>query len=262
VKPARGSLSRAWPSTGALSAGAGLAGALLLAACVLGGVDDVPNPSAVPEPSVTVSLADGAGNPAGGTLNLYARYQNPFKDSVPLFSLPVTGDTARLEDTLVAAAFARAQGRGTPTASADTLEFNLLATSPAGEAFLGGYALIRRQDGWAFMRRAEGRVWNPDGKSNLRTEARMPAPVLGQRGRIGARGLELGLRSVFIPGSPYKAALEPDGSFTLARMAAGQYELKAISADEKIYGAADSLRAGTEYQGTDWAEADVIWVAP
>jgi hypothetical protein len=260
VKPRRG--SRARLLAGALPACAGLACALLLSACDLGGSDDVQNPSVVPEPSVTVSLADGAGNPAGGTLNLYGRYQNPFKDSVPVLSMPVPGDTAKLEDTLVAAAFARAGTRGTPTASADTLEFNLLAASASGEAFLGGYALIRRQAGWDFFRRAEGRVWYPDGKRNLRTEARMPAPVLAQRGRIGARGLELGLRSVFVPGSPYKAALEADGSFTLARMAAGRYELKAISADEKIYTAADSLQAGTEYQGTDWSEADVIWVAP
>jgi hypothetical protein len=228
----------------------------------LGGSDDVENPSALPDPSVSVSLLDAAGNPAAGTLSLYARYQNPFKDSVPLLSLPVSGGPAKVEDTLVAAAFARARARGTPSPSADTLEFNLLASSPGGEAFLGGYALVHRPAGWDFIRRADGGVLYPDERRILRTEARMPAPILGQRGRIGPRGLELGLKNVFVPGSPYKAALDADGSFTLARIAAGRYGLKAISSDEKVYAAADSLEAGAAYDGSEWSEAEVIWVAP
>lgn len=259
MKPRRGSRARSLAA--AATACAGFACALLLSAC-LGGSDDVQNPAVSPNPALTVSLTDGSGNPAGGTLGLYARYQNPYKDSVPLLALPIGGDTVRLEDTLVAAAFARAKARGTPTSSPDSLEFNLIAASPAGEAFLGGYALIRRESGWDFLRRAEGQVWYPDGKRNLRTGTRVLAPVLGQRGRIGARGLELGLKDVFVPGSPYKAALAADGSFTLAHVAAGRYEVKAISADEKIYTAADSLQAGTDFQAADWSEADVIWVAP
>jgi hypothetical protein len=238
-----------------------LACALFLWACGegrhVGGSDDVQNPA------VAVALKDGEGNPAGGTLSLYARYQNPFKDSVPLLAIAaVSGGTATVRDTAVTAAFARAQARGTPTLSADTLEFNLVAAAPEGEAFLGGYALIRRPAGWDFIRRSNGDVEYPDAQRTLRSEARMPAPVLGQRGRIGARGLELGLRRVFVPGSPYAAALAADGSFTLARIAAGRYELKAISADEKIYTAADSLEAGAGYDASDWSEAEVIWVAP
>jgi hypothetical protein len=234
--------------------------ALLLSACDQGGVDDVQNPSVAP--TVSVSLTDDAGNPARGSLRLYARYQNPFKDSVPLLALAVSAGSAAMKDSAVLAAFAQARTRGTPSPSPDTLEFNLLAEAPAGEAFLAGYALIRRPAGWDFVRRADGNVEYPDAKRVLRTDARMPAPILGQRGRIGARGMELGLKRVFVPGSPYAASLEADGSFTLARMAAGRYELNAISADEKIYTAADSLEAGAGYDASDWAEAEVIWVAP
>ena len=71
---------------------------------------------------------------------------------------------------------------------------------------------------------------------------------------------DVGLKRVFIPGSPYRAEIAGDGSFSLARLAAGRYEVKAVAADDKIYSALDSLSAGTEYPGSDWTEAEIIWV--
>lgn len=237
--------------------------ALLCADCggdgpVAGGFDTVENPS------VSVSLVDSAGKPYGAaSVSVYARYQNPFKDSLPLLSFAGSGDSAvKVADTALQSAFTRAQARGTRSPSADTLEFNLVAAAPEGEAFLGGYALIRTLTGWTFIRRTGSEVAYGNAKGVLASSARMQAPILGQHGRIGSRGLELGLKRVFVPGSPYAAPLSADGSFTLARLAVGRYELKAVAADDKVYTAADSLTAGADYSASDWAEAEVIWVSP
>lgn len=234
--------------------------AVLWAACMndklAGGFDDAENPS------IRVAFSDSAGKPAGAALiNVYARYQNPFKDSLPILSL-AGAETVSVRDTAVRSAFARALSRGTKSPSGDTLEFNLVATAPGGEAFLGGYALVRRATGWGFIRRDGGSIAYADARGVLASAARLPAPVLGQRGTIGPRGLELGLRRVFVPGSPYAADLAADGSFAFGRMAAGRYELKAVAADEKVYTAADTLATGAGYSASDWSEADVIWISP
>src|SRR4051812_32400926 len=107
--------SRAWSAVCLLFAYGMLGGAMLFSGCNLGGSDDVQNPGVAQNPAVSVSLTDGAGNPAGGTLSLYARYQNPFKDSVPLLAFAVSGTPAKPVDTLVTAAFARAQAQGIPS---------------------------------------------------------------------------------------------------------------------------------------------------
>jgi hypothetical protein len=233
---------------------------ILLGACdgrLAGGHDDVDNPA------ISVSILDTAGNAYGAAeINLYARYQNPFNDSLPLLSIPSSGDPVNVPDTLVQSAFARAQTRGTPSPAADTLEFNLIARAPGGEAYLGGYALIRYFSGWGFIRRTEGFIIYGDAKGVLASGVRLSAPILGQRGQIGPKGMELGLKRVFVPGSPYAAILSADGSFTFGHIAIGRYELKAIAADEKVYTAADSLVPGSDYTSSDWSEADVIWVSP
>jgi hypothetical protein len=225
---------------------------------VAGGHDSVENPS------VSVSLLDSAGKPYGAaSVSVYARYQNPFKDSLPLLSIAGSGDSAvKVTDTALQSAFTRAKTRGTPSPSADTLEFNLLASAPGGEAFSGGYALIHTLTGWTFIRRTGSDIAYGNAKGILAGSARMQAPILGQRGQIGSKGLELGLKRVFVPGSPYAALLSADGSFTLDRIAVGRYELKAVAADDKVYTAADSLTAGSDYSASDWAEAEVIWVSP
>ena len=241
----------------ALAAAAGF----LFCACgpgrFTGGFDDAENPA------IRVALADADGRPYGAaTLNVYARYQNPYRDSLPILSFPASADSAVLTDTALQSAFLRAQAAGTPSPSRDTLEFNLIATAPGGEAFLGGFALIRRSAGWGFIRKADGAVRYPDANGVLAAEARLLAPILGQRGQIGPRGLELGLKRLFVPGSPYASELAADGSFSLARIAAGRYELKAMAEDEKVFTAADSLEAGAAYPGSEWSEAEVIWVVP
>ena len=233
--------------------------AAFLAACgkdqVAGGYDDVENPA------IQVSLVDDSGTPFGAAdIRIYARYQNPFKDSVPVLASPFTGAAVKLADTTVAAAMELAKARGTPGPGKDTLEFNLMATASGGEAFLGGYSLIKGGSGWHFQRRAGGSTTYQGANGLLPAAPVMSAPILAQHGRIGARGLELGLKRVFIPGSPYRAEIAGDGSFTLARLAAGRYEVKAVAADDKIYSALDSLSAGTEYPGSDWTEAEIIWV--
>lgn len=234
---------------------------LLLAACgdgrVAGGYDDVENPA------IRVSLADAEGKPYGAAvLSLYARYQNPFNDSLPLVSLASSGESITLPDSTVRSAFARARARGTRSPSPDTLEFNLIAEAPGGEAYEGGFALIRRISGWSFIRRSGAIVSYADANGVLVTSARLLAPVLGQRGQIGLKGLELGLKRIFVPGTPYVASLEADSAFTFTHIAAGSYELKAIAADDKVYTAADSLTTGTSYSASDWSEAEVIWIAP
>ena len=237
-----------------------LLGAALLAACgdgkVAGGYDDVENPA------IRASLVDTAGNPYGAaTLRLYARWQNPFKDSLPLFSIGVPAATpATLRDTSVLSAFAAAKARGTPSPGKDTLEFNLAASSDAGEAFLGGFLLIKRPAGWQFVRATPKGYDYADSKGILAARPMLGKPLSLPKGNVGGRGLDLGLKRIFIPGSTWKSPVAADGSFSLDRLAPGKYGLKGVSVDDKIWSAGDSLTAGSEYPGSEWSEAEVIWV--
>jgi hypothetical protein len=224
---------------------------------VAGGYDDVENPA------LTVSLRDTLGHPyAAAEIRLYARYQNPGKDSVPMFvrSAPAA-KTVAIRDSLLLTAMAASKLRGTPWPAQDTVEFNLVASDAAGETFLGDFRLLKGANGtFRFQRRLPGSVVYPDSKGTLAVTPAMAAPVLNQRGRIGARGMELKLKSVFIAGSPYRSLIGSDGSFTFARLAPGRYDVKAVAEDSKVYTAADSLVTGTEYAPADWSEADLIWV--
>jgi hypothetical protein len=236
------------------------AAAALLLACgkgkrVAGGYDDVENPA------IRVSLTDAGGRPVGTAyLGVYARYQNPVRDSLALVDFIASGSPLTLTDSAVRAAFDTAKARGRNYPGRDTLEFNLYATAPGGEGFLEGFALIKRAAGWGFIRRTGGSIAYPDGDGLLASEPRLAAPVLGRKGNVGPRGLELGLKRVFIPGSPYAAALASDGAFAFAHLAPGRYELKAVSADDKVYTASDSLSTDADFTAADWSEAEVIWV--
>ncbi|MEO6095259.1 MAG: hypothetical protein ABIW76_06175 [Fibrobacteria bacterium] len=236
--------------------------ALLCAFCgkpetVAGGYDDVENPA------LTVSLRDTLGRPyAAAEIHLYARYQNPGKDSVPMYvrNAPAA-KTIAIRDSLILAAMAGSKLLGTPWPSQDTVEFNLVASDPAGETFLGDFQLLKGSNGaFRFQRRLPGSVVYPNSMGTLAVTPTMAGPVLNQRGRIGVRGLELKLKNVFIAGSPYRASIGGDGSFAFARLAPGRYDVKAVSEDAKIYTAADSLITGIEYLPADWSEADLIWV--
>src|SRR4051794_7394265 len=98
--------------------------ALLCTSCapkekVAGGYDDVENPA------IQASLLDTLGRPYGaGELRVYARYQNPGKDSIPLVERTVPADaTILITDSVLAAAMGEAKLRGTPWPNADTVEF-------------------------------------------------------------------------------------------------------------------------------------------
>ena len=243
-----------------------LMGALLCTFCakkdeLAGGYDDVENPA------IQVSLQDAAGKAYGdGELRIYARYQNPGKDSLPVLQRSISGGASVLvRDTALVSAMTLAAARGTPWPNRDTLEFNLCAIAPAGEAFLGDFLLVKGPDGIRhFLRRSGSAIVRPDAKGVLAVNPIMAAPVLNRRGNIGLHGAELRLKSMFIPGSPYGAGIAADGSFSLARMAAGKYDVKAVSLDSLVYTAADSLSADAastaEYAPSNWAEADILWI--
>jgi hypothetical protein len=236
---------------------------------IAGGYDDVENPA------LQVALVDTLGHPypVGGAaeLRVYARYQNPAKDSLPLLKQTIAADTFDLiRDSVLLAAMADAAGRGTPWPSRDTVEFNVNvratgAGMPAGgaerEAFVGDFLLVKGKDGVFRFRRRSGGGWQyPDAKGVLAARPIMAPPVLGQHGAIGDRGRQLSLQSVFIPGSPYAARIAEDGTFSFTSLARGKYDVKAVSSDAKIYTAADSLATGMEYIPSDWSEADILWI--
>jgi hypothetical protein len=223
-----------------------------------GGYDDVENPA------LAVTLLDTLGHPfQAGEMRIYARYQNPGKDSTPLLEKVIaSGSNALVRDTDLVSAMAAAESRGTPWPSRDTVEFNLSLTGTGTEAYLGDFLMVRGADGFRrFLRRSGGAILHADAQGVLTAAPVLAAPILGQRGNIGARGAALALESVFIPGSPYRAAVAGDGSFTFARMAKGNFDVKAVSADgKKIYTASDSLETGGGYAPADWAEADLLWI--
>lgn len=235
--------------------------ALLCSFCakgdLAGGFDDVENPA------IAVSLLDSLQQPFGaGEIRIYARFQNPWKDSLPLIDRSVAAGTElTLRDTALVSAMDRAVARGTPWPSRDTLEFNILAAGAQAEAFLGGFRMIKTGKGrYHFSRQTGGTTIRAGDKNVLELDPILAAPITRQRGNVGAHGLELGLRSVFIPGSPYRAKIDSDGAFEVPRMARGLYDVKSESDDSKIYSATDSLQAGTEYLPSNWSEADLIWV--
>jgi hypothetical protein len=240
--------------------------AALLAGCgdgrLSGGSDDVDNPA------LTVTLRSPNGLPYGtGTAAVYARHHNPLRDSAPLLALPVpAGGTISISDSSLLAAMEAAKIRGVPWPNRDSVEFNLVATdipgqAASGEAFEGGYLLVRvGAAGFQFSRHQGGQIRYPDGKGVLASAPNMAAPILESQGRVGSIGMEVGLKSVFVQGSPYRAEIAADGTFILARLAAGRYELNALSADGKIYTASDSLVTGEEFSPSDWSEAELIWI--
>lgn len=240
---------------------AAIAAGLLCLSCakdktVAGGFDDVENPA------LKVTLLDAAGNPTAGEIRIYARYQNPIEDSIATLTRDPSAQTqVSIRDTAIIAAMESAKARGTPWSNRDTVEFNLVAIDTDRETYAGGFLLVKSPNGaYGFRRRLGDGIAYPDAKGSLKAAPIMAIPVLAMRGRIGAKGMGLGLKSVFIPGSPYRASVEADGSFLLHRLASGRYEVKAVSDNDKIWSAADSLDTGAEYTVSDWSEAELIWI--
>lgn len=228
---------------------------------VAGGYDDVENPAL----SVILRTEDGR-DFGPGQVKLYARYQNPARDTVPLLARTVAaGAAAAFTDSMVLAAMEAARLRGTPWHDRDSVEFNLVASEQPGqpaasEAYAGRFVLVRIGSGYIFLQRREGSVQYADTKGVLAVAPRMSDPVLKLRGQVGARGLDIGIASVFVPGTGYAAEVAVDGTFEFARIAGGRYELKALSRDEKVYSGVDSLITSEEYSASDWSEADLIWI--
>lgn len=231
----------------------------LLAACfenrVSGGTDDVDNPA------LTASLRAPGGQGLAGTVQVYARYQNPTRDSLPVLTLPAgeKGGAVLPAKTLILAMEA-ASLAGIPWQARDSVVFNLVGMAGAEEAFRAEYLLLIGTDGRLSYRRLLPPEGGPYPNGSLSTSLPMAPAVQAYRGSVGADGVALGLATIFVPGSPYKADVTADGSFAIARIAAGRYDVRALDGDGKVYQPADSLATDSAFAPEDWSEADIIWI--
>lgn len=230
--------------------------ALPLAACfddrVAGGTDEVENPA------FTVSLYDGSGRVAGEA-RIFARFQNPVKHAAPLLTLPAAGQGAVVTPKSLLAAMDSAAAAGVPWPHRDTVRFNVLGSHGTGEGFAADFLLIRTASDTGFTRVGDEPSGHR-GKYVLAYTMPLQAAVTAYRGSVGTRGKELGLATVFVPGSPYQAPVAADGRFTVARMASGRYDVKALDKDGKVWSAQDSLSTDVPFAPADWSEGDIIWV--
>jgi hypothetical protein len=225
---------------------------------VAGGYDDVENPA------LTLALKDPQGNAFGsGEVKVYARFQNPALDTLPLVNqLTSANGTLTLSDSTLVAAMAKARDRGVPWPTADSIEFNIVSKTASAEAFTGNFILARTLGTtYRFRQKMEGTtVRYPDAKGLLTAAPTMKPPVLNLQGNVGPIGQEVMLVTLIIPGSPYLAPIADDGSFTIARIAAGRYDLKGMSSDGKVYGAENLLDTDSSYSAANWSEVDLIWI--
>jgi hypothetical protein len=234
--------------------------AMWLACCgderMAGGSDDVENPA------LHLSLLDSLNNPyRQGVLQVYARYQSPLSDSLPALSLPVNPQAATvITDSVLLEAMNLAKKRGIPW-NRDTLEFNVVAVSPEQEAFGGQFWLVKEKPGrYAFRRYLGKQTQFPNARGVLSGKMTVLPPVPDYRGQVGAKGLELDLQSVFIPGSPYHSPVAAGGGFALPRMAAGKYQVMGVAKDSTVFMALDSLDTDSAFAPSTWTEAEIIWI--
>lgn len=219
-----------------------------------GGTDEVDNPA------LTTTLRTAGGQGMAGTLRVFARHQNPAKDSVAVLTVTAGEKGVEIRAKSLLAAMEAAALAGVPWKDRDSLLFNLVGSTDAQEAFRADYLLLRiASDTLVFQR-----LLPPEGglhlKGNLDVSLPMSPVVAPYQGSVGADGSALGLKVIFIPGSPYKAAVAADGSFTLARIAAGRYDVRALDGDGKVFQPADSLATDAAFAPADWSEADIIWI--
>jgi hypothetical protein len=235
---------------------------------VAGGSDDVENPA------LTIALRDSTGSGIQGEVQIYARLQNPTLDSLPVLKVQAVQGLVTIHDTVLFAAMAEAKARGMAWPNVDTVAFNWVAQNPQaqGEAFVDGFVLVRLDaEHHRFAAGSSGgnglTIIGANAKGGLEVAAVLPEARSGVAGNVGQAGQAaegLGLSKVFVAGSPYVAAIGPDGHFAFARMAKGSYALKAQAEDGKVYEAPNLLNtdAALPYIAEDWTEADLIWVAP
>jgi hypothetical protein len=229
--------------------------AFLIAACADGGTDEVDNPA------LNVTLRTAGGQGLTGTVSVFARYQNPTRDSLPVLTLPAgeKGGTVIPAGTLLAAMETASQA-GLPWKDRDSVVFNLVGSAGAQEAFRAEYLLLRGAGGSLAFERILPPEGGPFPGGSLSTSLPMAPAVQAYRGTVGADGVALGLDVLFVPGSPYKADVAADGSFSFSRIAAGRYDVRALDGDGKVYGPADSLATDSAFAPADWSEADIIWI--
>lgn len=231
----------------------------LLAGCFddksMGGTDEVENPA------LTATLRDAQGLAVSGSVKVYARYQNPFKDSLAVMEKAAGAQGTVIKAADLLAAMDSAARSGVPWKNRDSVAFNLVGAKGSEESFRGDYLLVKGATGtYAFKRINPPEGGDPYAKGSLSTQLPLAAAVTGYAGSVGARGLELKLKSLFVSGSPYKAPIGSDGSFTLARIAPGRYDVKAVDEAGKVYSSLDSLGTDMAFAPSDWSEADIIWV--
>ncbi len=227
---------------------------------VAGGTDEVENPA------LTATLRDAQGNAVAGSVQLYARYQNPTRNAAPVMTAPAAGkngQAAVITAKALLAAMDSAQKLGVSWKNRDTVAFNLLGANASDEAFSTDYMLIKLSNGAYRFQKAsvpQGLYANGSLSGSLAAALPMRPAVTGYKGQVGAKGVELGLKSLFVPGSPYKTEVAPDGTFQIVRIAPGRYDVKALDKDGKVYSSLDSLGTDKPFSPADWSEADIIWV--
>jgi hypothetical protein len=237
--------------------------ALVAMACfddeVAGGYDDVENPA------LSVAVLGPQGQPAlSARVELFAQWQNPLQDSQPLLQVDAVQGKAIVRDSQLVVAMRSLHQRGTPWPSADTLAFQLVARLDNQESFESGYLLLRNAQGaYQFYRQQPGGLLSGE-KNVLATTSTLSSAIIPFEGTVGEVGQSLGLKSVFVAGSPYRAQVDAQGRFQFARIAGGRFDLKAQASDGKVYGAPNAMQtdAAIPYQAQDWVESDVIWISP
>jgi hypothetical protein len=226
---------------------------LLCAAC--GGTDDVEYPA------LAVTLTNTTG-PTTGAVRVYAHFQNPVFDSIPVLDQPsLAGQTSiQITPTVLVNAMTQAHARGIPWPNQDSLIFNLIGLNQSTAAFAPDFLLLRSGSTYHFEK-LRGNSWVLN-KNVLSGSLPLIPPAVNIHGQVGTLGAQLKLASIFIPGSPYSATVQADGSFILPTLAKGIYPINALSQDSLFYTSQDSLNTDSTFSAGSWVPADIVWIVP
>jgi len=225
---------------------------LILSGC-LGGSDGVENPKF----EVEMRSQDGAA-PLAGRIAVYVKDQNPMRDSVPLLEMtvPANGKAAFTPQQVDAAIAAKLKALclcASPAIGPDTLlEFNLVAVSGSREALAGkyGYRRAANRAGFADLSAVEA---DKAGFGSITQSLRLGNAVTDYPGKVGGRGLTLGIDYLFVRGSPYKTEITGN-AFAFPRLSTGIFEVVGVDRDSSAYfRSLDSLDTGApEFSARDW----------
>lgn len=210
----------------------------MLAALIGCGSDKVAGTSSgVDNPALTVSFRDADNSAARitGDLDVYSADQNPALDPEPLVTIKIknssftnlTGDDFK---RATAAASAAAALSKTSAADSSVTAFNLVLKTQDRN---GGFILGLRYDSAAkaFSRRDDSVV-----KSIYVT----PKPLVRYEARIARQAVHGDAGRIFVPGSPFLATLV-DSVFIIEDVPEGEFPLRLIAGDGKVYPIGDSL---------------------